>query len=41
VAYAFTYRAADRTLTDAEVNTAHEKLVGAFKQGLQAAIREG
>ncbi len=41
VAYAFTYRAADKTLTDAEVNAAHDKLVAAFKQSLQAAIREG
>jgi phenylalanyl-tRNA synthetase beta chain len=41
VAYAFTYRAVDKTLTDAEANAAHEKLVGAFKQGLPAAIREG
>jgi phenylalanyl-tRNA synthetase beta chain len=40
VAYAFTYRAADKTLTDAEVNTAHDKLVASFKQNLQAAIRE-
>jgi len=41
VAYAFSYRAADKTLTDAEVNAAHEKLVAAFKQSLQAVIREG
>jgi phenylalanyl-tRNA synthetase beta chain len=41
VAYAFTYRAADKTLTDAEVNAAHDKLVAAFKQSLQAVIREG
>jgi phenylalanyl-tRNA synthetase beta chain len=40
VAYAFTYRHPDRTLTDAEVNAAHEKLVEQFKQSLQAAIRE-
>jgi phenylalanyl-tRNA synthetase beta chain len=40
VAYAFTYRHADRTLTDAEVNAAHEKLVGQFKQNLRATIRE-
>ncbi len=40
VAYAFTYRAADKTLTDAEVNAAHDKLVGDFKQKLQAAMRE-
>jgi phenylalanyl-tRNA synthetase beta chain len=40
VAYAFTYRAADKTLTDPEVNAAHDKLVAAFKQNLQAVIRE-
>ncbi len=39
MAYAFIYRAADRTLTDAEVNTAHEKLIEQFKQKLQATIR--
>jgi phenylalanyl-tRNA synthetase beta chain len=41
VAYAFSYRAAEKTLTDAEVNAAHDKLVAAFKQSLQAVIREG
>jgi len=41
VAYAFLYRAADKTLTDAEVNAAHDKLVAGFKQSLQAVIREG
>lgn len=40
VAYAFTYRAADKTLTDTEVNAAHDKLVADFKQKLQAAVRE-
>jgi phenylalanyl-tRNA synthetase beta chain len=40
VAYAFTYRHAERTLTDAEVNAAHEKLVALLKQRLQATIRE-
>ncbi|MBM3835258.1 MAG: phenylalanine--tRNA ligase subunit beta [Verrucomicrobia bacterium] len=40
VAYAFTYRNAERTLTDAEVNAVHEKLVGQFKQKLQAVVRE-
>ncbi|MEO7299555.1 MAG: hypothetical protein ABI042_13380 [Verrucomicrobiota bacterium] len=40
VAYAFTYRHAERTLTDAEVNAAHEKLVEQFKQSLKAAVRE-
>jgi phenylalanyl-tRNA synthetase beta chain len=40
LAYAFTYRNAERTLTDAEVGAAHEKLVEQFKQTLQAAVRE-
>jgi phenylalanyl-tRNA synthetase beta chain len=40
MAYAFTYRHAERTLTDAEVNTAHEKLVAQLKQRLQAVVRE-
>jgi phenylalanyl-tRNA synthetase beta chain len=40
LAYAFTYRAADRTLTDAEVNAAHAKIVEALKTHLQATVRE-
>ena len=40
MAYAFTYRNAERTLTDAEVNGAHEKLVAQLKQRLQAVVRE-
>jgi phenylalanyl-tRNA synthetase beta chain len=40
MAYAFTYRQAERTLTDAEVNAAHEKLVAQLKQRLQAVVRE-
>jgi len=40
VAYAFTYRNPERTLTDAEVNSAHEKLVEQFKQNLHAVVRE-
>jgi phenylalanyl-tRNA synthetase beta chain len=40
VAYAFTYRHAERTLTDAEVNTAHEQVVAQLKQKLGATIRE-
>jgi phenylalanyl-tRNA synthetase beta chain len=40
MAYAFTYRSVERTLTDAEVNGAHEKLVEQLKQKLQATIRE-
>jgi phenylalanyl-tRNA synthetase beta chain len=39
LAYAFTYRSAEKTLTDAEVNAAHEKIVGAFKAQFQATIR--
>ena len=41
VAYAFTYRAADRTLTDAEVAAAHEKFVAHLTQSLNATVREG
>jgi phenylalanyl-tRNA synthetase beta chain len=40
MAYAFTYRATDKTLTDAEVTAAHEKIVGAFKAQLSASFRE-
>jgi len=40
MAYAFTYRNPQRTLTDAEVNAAHEKLVEQLKQSLSATIRE-
>jgi phenylalanyl-tRNA synthetase beta chain len=40
MAYAFTYRHAERTLTDAEVNAAHEQLVAQLKQKLGATIRE-
>jgi phenylalanyl-tRNA synthetase beta chain len=40
LAYAFTYRAADKTLTDAEVNAAHTKIVEAFKTQLKAVVRE-
>jgi phenylalanyl-tRNA synthetase beta chain len=39
LAYAFTYRAADKTLTDAEVNTAHAKVLEALKTQLQAEMR--
>jgi phenylalanyl-tRNA synthetase beta chain len=39
LAYAFTYRAAEKTLTDAEVNAAHEKTVESLKQKLSAIIR--
>ena len=40
MAYVFTYRSAERTLTDADVNAAHDKLVEALKTSLQAVIRE-
>ncbi|MGZ5567317.1 MAG: phenylalanine--tRNA ligase subunit beta, partial [Limisphaerales bacterium] len=40
LAYAFTYRSAEKTLTDLEVNTAHEKVVQNLKQMLQATVRE-
>jgi phenylalanyl-tRNA synthetase beta chain len=40
LAYAFTYRHPERTLTDAEVNAAHDKLVAQFRQHLQAVVRE-
>ena len=40
LAYAFTYRAADKTLTDAEINVSHGKVVEAFKAQLQAVVRE-
>ena len=39
MAYAFTYRHAERTLTDPDVNAAHEKLVEQLKQRLQAVVR--
>src|SRR5438093_1147203 len=39
MAYALTYRHAERTLTDAEVNAEQEKLVEQFKQKLRATIR--
>jgi phenylalanyl-tRNA synthetase beta chain len=39
LAYAFTYRSPEKTLTDAEVNSAHDKLVEQFRQKLAAVIR--
>jgi phenylalanyl-tRNA synthetase beta chain len=40
MAYAFTYRSPEGTLTDAQTNAAHQKLVEQFKQKLLAMIRE-
>lgn len=40
MAYAFTYRSVEKTLTDAEVNATHEKLVDQIKRTLGATIRE-
>jgi phenylalanyl-tRNA synthetase beta chain len=40
LAYAFIYRSPEKTLTDAEVNTAHTKVVEAFKTQLKATVRE-
>jgi phenylalanyl-tRNA synthetase beta chain len=39
LAYAFTYRAADKTLTDADVNSAHEKVLETLKAQLKAELR--
>ncbi len=39
LAYAFTYRAVDKTLTDAEVNAAHEKAVDSLRSNLAAVVR--
>lgn len=39
MAYAFTYRAPDRTLTDAEVNQMHEQIARALQEKLKATIR--
>jgi phenylalanyl-tRNA synthetase beta chain len=40
LAYAFIYRSPEKTLTDAEVNAAHLKIVEALKQNLGATVRE-
>ena len=39
VAYAFTYRHAERTLTDEAVNAAHERVVQTLKEAFGAEIR--
>jgi len=40
LAYAFTYRAPEKTLTDAEVNAAHEKVIAQLEQNLGATVRK-
>jgi phenylalanyl-tRNA synthetase beta chain len=40
LAYSFTYRSAEKTLTDEEVNVAHELLVVALKEQIGATIRD-
>jgi phenylalanyl-tRNA synthetase beta chain len=40
MAYALTYRSPEKTLTDAEVNAAHAKVVEALKTQLKATVRE-
>ncbi len=40
VAYSLTFRAADRTLTDAEVNEAHERIKRQLQEKLRCEIRE-
>ena len=40
LAYAFTYRSPEKTLTDAEVNVTHAKILEAFKAQLHATVRE-
>ena len=40
MAYSLTFRAPDRTLTDAEVNGAHEQVKRSLSQTLQCEIRE-
>jgi phenylalanyl-tRNA synthetase beta chain len=39
LAYAFTYRGTDQTLTDAEVNAAHAKVLAALQAQLKAELR--
>jgi phenylalanyl-tRNA synthetase beta chain len=40
MAYAFTYRSGEGTLTDTSANEVHQKLVEQLKQKLQAVVRE-
>ena len=39
MAYAFTYRHSERTLTEQEVNSDHQKVMGALQQNLHATLR--
>jgi phenylalanyl-tRNA synthetase beta chain len=39
LAYSIAYRAADRTLTDAEVNEVHARLIAALQDALQVEPR--
>jgi phenylalanyl-tRNA synthetase beta chain len=39
LAYSLSYRAADRTLTDAEVNQVHGQLIAALKDALHVEPR--
>jgi phenylalanyl-tRNA synthetase beta subunit len=40
MAYAFTYRSAERTLTDTETNAANDKVVAHLKERLKAVVRD-
>jgi len=40
MAYAFTYRHPERTLTDAEVGAAHQQVLEQFRKELNATIRD-
>ena len=40
LAFSLTYRAKDRTLTDAEVNAINERVLAALKNGFNAVLRE-
>jgi len=39
LAYSLTYRAADRTLTDEEIDAAHEKIVQKLRERFHAELR--
>jgi len=40
LAYSFTYRSAEKTLKDKEVNSVHDQLIAALKEQLPATIRD-